>query len=112
MELVVMKSQISKLIPKGKGYNIAKFYKNDEIGLFARYAKKAMTNGTKTSMIQCKCCTRLVPGVIVTTGGVCDPIPLHMPCITCGKWLGHLEVDNLKILDGMCLVCFVEETEQ
>ena len=23
-----MKSQVSKLIPKGKGYNIAEFYKN------------------------------------------------------------------------------------
>ena len=36
----------------------------------------------------------------------------HMPCITCGKWLGYFEVDNLKILDGMCLVCFTEETDQ
>jgi len=109
-----MKSQISKLIPKGKGYNIATYYKNGgkTKGLFARYAKQAMEEGVKATMVQCKCCTRLVPGVIVDTGGVKDPIPLHMPCNTCDKWLGHSEEDNLKLLDGMCLECFVEETEQ
>jgi len=39
-----MKSQISKLIPKGKGYNIATYYKNGgkTKGLFARYAKQDM----------------------------------------------------------------------
>jgi hypothetical protein len=108
-----MKSQISKLIPKGKGYNIAEFYKNGgkKEGLFARSAKEALEQGAKTTMIQCTCCTRQVLGVIVETGGVKDPIPLHMPCNTCGKWLGHLEVDNLKNLDGMCLECFTEEIE-
>ena len=74
-----MKSQISKLIPKGKGYNIATFYKNDETGLFAKYAKEAMANGEKTTLIHCNCCTRLVPGVIIQTGGINDIIPLHMP---------------------------------
>ena len=109
-----MKSQISKLIPKGKGHNIANYYKNDRKskGLFVRYAKQAMEDGVKTTMVECKCCARLVPGVVVETGGVKDPIPLHMPCNTCEKWLGHLEEDNLKLLDGMCLECFVEETEQ
>jgi len=109
-----MKSQISKLIPKGKGYNIANYYKNSEKtkGLFARYAKQAMEKGVKATMVQCKCCTRLVPGVIVETGGIKDPIPLHMPCKICDKWLGHLEVDNLKELRGMCLECFEEETTQ
>ena len=109
-----MKSQISKLIPEGKGQNIAEFYKNGgkTEGLFARDAKEAIKSGVKTTMMQCKCCTRQILGVVVVTGGIPDPIPLHMPCNTCGKWLGHLEEDNLKILDGMCLECFREETDQ
>jgi hypothetical protein len=105
-----MKSQISKLIPKGKGYNIAEFYKNNsEKGLFLKYAKES---GINPSMIKCKCCSRMVLGVIVETGSVKDPIPLHMPCRICDKWLGHLEVDNLKELKGMCLECFEEEVIQ
>jgi len=36
-----MKSQISKLIPKSKGYNIAEYYKNSsKKGLFLKYAKE------------------------------------------------------------------------
>jgi hypothetical protein len=108
-----MKQTVSNLIPKSEGHNIAEFYKNNgkTKGLFARYAKEALADGEKATMIKCKCCTRLVPGVIVETGEVKDPIPLHMPCNTCEKWLGHLEVDNLKLLDGMCLECFSEEIE-
>ena len=109
-----MKQTVSNLIPKSEGHNIAEFYKNNgkTKGLFARYAKEAMAHGVKSSRVQCKCCARLVTGVIVETGGVKDPIPLHMPCNTCEKWLGHLEEENLKILDGMCLECFTEEIEQ
>lgn len=88
----------------------AEFYKNGGRieGLFAKYAKEG---GNKHTMVKCNCCSTLVPGVIVETGGVRDPIPLHMPCRACEKWLGHLEVDNLKVLDGMCLECFTEEIE-
>ena len=107
-----MKSQISKLM--GDDLSVKQITGNGEKtkGLFARYAKEAIADGVKTTMVQCSCCTRMVPGVIVDTGGVKDSIPLHMPCNTCEKWLGHLEVDNLKILDGMCLECFTEETDQ
>ena len=44
-----MKSQISKLIPKGKGYNIANYYKNGgkTKGLFARYAKAGNGGGSQ-----------------------------------------------------------------
>ena len=105
-----MKQRVSKLIPKGKGYNIAEFYKNDSKtkGLFARYAKDG---ANKHSMVKCACCSRLVPGIIVETGGVNDPIPLHMPCRVCEKWIGHLELENHQILDGMCLECFEEEIQ-
>ena len=102
-----MKSQISKLIPKGEGYNIAEHYKNNsKKGLFLKYAKES---GIKHTRIKCKCCSEMVLGLIVETGGVKDPIPLHMPCRMCDKWLGHLEVDNLKELKGMCRECFEEE---
>ena len=109
-----MKQTVSNLIPKSEGHNIAEFYKNNgkTKGLFARDAKEAIKSGAKTTMMQCTCCTRQILGVVVVTGGVADTIPLHMPCNTCEKWLGHLEVDNLKILDGMCLECFTEETDQ
>ena len=109
-----MKQRVSKLIPKGKGQNIAEFYKNGgkTKGLFARDAQEAIKSGIKTTTMQCTCCTRQILAVVVVTGGVADTIPLHMPCNTCEKWLGHLEVDNLKILDGMCLECFREETDQ
>ena len=109
-----MKSQVSKLIPKGKGYNIAEFYKNGKssVGLFIRYAKEALANGVKSTMIQRIFGTGQVLGVIVETGGIRDPITLYMPCKTCDKWLGDLEEDNLKILDGMCIECFTEEIEQ
>jgi hypothetical protein len=102
-----MKSQISKLIPKGEGYNIAEHYKNNsKKELFLKYAKESRIKHTR---IKCKCCSEMVLGLIVETGGVKDPIPLHMPCRMCDKWLGHLEVDNLKELKCMCLECFEEE---
>ena len=105
-----MKQRVSKLIPKGKGQNIAEFYKNGSKteGLFARYAKEGRH---KHSMVKCTCCHKLVPGVIIETGGVKDPVPLHMPCRACDKWLGHLELENHQILDGMCLDCFEEEIQ-
>ena len=108
-----MKSQISKLIPEGKGQNIAEFYKNGgkTEGLFARDAKEAVKAGVKTTMMQCKCCTRQILGVIVVTGGVPDPIPLHMPCRVCDKWIGHVELENHQVLDRMCLECFEEEIQ-
>ena len=105
-----MKQRVSKLIPKGKGQNIAEFYKNGSKteGLFARYAKEG---GHKHSMVKCACCHKLVPGVIIETGGVKDQVPLHMPCRACDKWLGHLELENHQVLDGMCLECFEEEIQ-
>ena len=110
-----MKQKVSNLIPKGKGQNIAEFYKNGKSseGIFVRYAKEG---GHKHSMIKCACCSRLVPGVIVETGEVAgvpvkDPIPLHMPCRVCDKWIGHVELDNHQVLDGMCLECFEEEIQ-
>ena len=132
-----MKQRVSNLIPKGKGQNIAEFYKNGSKteGLFARYAKEG---GHKHSMVKCACCSRLVPGVIIESyihecppldGIICeirngevipsgdpnrplkDPVPLHMPCRVCEKWLGHLELDNRQVLDGMCLDCFEEEIQ-
>ncbi|MDC0450681.1 hypothetical protein OAL59_01945 [Nitrosopumilus sp.] len=62
-------------------------------------------------MVKCACCSRRVPGIIVETGGVKDPIPLHMPCRVCEKWIGHLELENHQVLDGMCLECFEEEIQ-
>ena len=105
-----MKQRVSKLIPKGKGYNIAEFYQNGSKteGLFARYAKEGRH---KHSMVKCTCCKKLVPGVIIETGGVKDQVPLHMPCRACDKWLGHLELENHQVLDGMCLECFEEEIQ-
>ncbi len=105
-----MKQRVSKLIPKGKGYNIAEFYKNGSKteGLFVRYAKEG---ANKYTMVKCACCSKLVPGIIVETGGVKDPIPLHMPCRVCEKWIGHLELENHQVLDGMCLECFEEEIQ-
>ena len=95
--------QVSKLIPKGEGYNIANRLPT---------AKKFGDESTpkKFAMIKCNCCTRMVPGVIVTLGGIRDEIPLHMPCLSCGRWLGHLEEDHGDVLEKMCLDCFKEET--
>jgi hypothetical protein len=105
-----MKQRVSNLIPKGKGQNIAEFYKNGKssVGIFAKYAKEG---GHKHSMVKCACCNMLVPGIIVDTGGIKDPIPLHMPCRACDKWIGHLELENYQVLDGMCLECFEEEAQ-
>ena len=132
-----MKQRVSNLIPKGKGQNIAEFYKNGKSseGIFVRYAKEG---GHKHSMIKCACCSRLVPGVIVESyihecpplnGIICkiskgefipsgdpkrpskDPIPQHMPCRACDKWIGHAELENHQVLDRMCLECFEEEIQ-
>ena len=99
-----MKQTVSNLMG---GDLIAEFYKNNgrTEGLFARYAKEA---GNKHTMVKCHCCSKLVPGVIVETGEVRDPIPLHMPCRVCEKWLGHEEQEKHKQLDGMCQECFKE----
>ena len=104
-----MKQSVSNLIPKGKGQNIAEFYKNGShsVGLYAKYAKTE--SNKKYSMIKCNCCSKLVPGVIIDYGGFKDEIPLHMPCRVCEKWLGHLEENNHQELDGMCIECFTEE---
>ena len=107
-----MKQFVSNLIPKGKGHNIAKFYKNGESseGIFARYAQEG---GHKHTMVQCNCCTKMVPAVVIQhNADEKDTIPLHMPCSACGKWIGHLELENHQALDGMCLECFEEEVEQ
>ena len=39
-------------------------------------------------------------------------IPIYMSCPECGLHLGDTEEDYADILDGMCLNCFMEITEQ
>ena len=39
-------------------------------------------------------------------------IPIHMSCPECGLHLGDTEENYADILDGMCLNCFMEVTEQ
>ena len=39
-------------------------------------------------------------------------IPIYMFCPECGLNLGDTEEDYADILDGMCLNCFMEATEQ
>ena len=39
-------------------------------------------------------------------------IPIYMSCPECGLRLGDTEEDYADILDGMCLNCFREVTEQ
>ena len=106
-----MRQHVSNLIPKGKGQNIAEFYKNGTRteGIFSKQAREESKK--KHSMIKCDCCSRLVPGVIIETGGVRDEIPLHMPCRVCEKWLAHVEEDNHSEMGGMCFECFKEEIE-
>ena len=41
-----------------------------------------------------------------------DLIPIYMSCTECGRYLGSTEEDNADSLDGMCLNCFREQTEQ
>ena len=67
-----MKQIVSNLIPEGKGQNIAEFYKNGTRteGIFSKQAREESKK--KHSMIKCDCCSRLVPGVIIETGGVRD----------------------------------------
>ena len=38
--------------------------------------------------------------------------PIYMECTECSLYLGSTEEDNADILDGMCLKCFREQTEQ
>ena len=38
-------------------------------------------------------------------------IPIYMSCTECGLYLGDMESDYADILDGMCLKCFMEETD-
>jgi hypothetical protein len=79
-------------------------------GIFTRYAKEG---GHRHTMMQCNCCATMVPGVVIQhNADEKDTIPLHMPCSTCGKWIGHLELENHQVLDGMCLGCFEEDVEQ
>ncbi len=39
-------------------------------------------------------------------------IPIYMSCTECSLYLGGMEEDYADILDGMCLNCFREVTEQ
>ena len=41
-----------------------------------------------------------------------DLIPIYMSCTKCDLYLGSTEEDYADILDGMCLKCFREQTEQ
>ena len=41
-----------------------------------------------------------------------DLIPIYMECTECSLYLGSIEEDHADILDGMCLKCFREQTEQ
>ena len=41
-----------------------------------------------------------------------DIIPVYMHCVQCSMAMGDVEVDNADILDGLCLKCFREMTEQ
>ena len=66
----------------------------------------------KYAMIQCNCCTRLVPGKIIMWSDNPEKVPLHMPCKKCGKALSHAEEDNNDILEKMCMGCFQEEVEE
>ncbi len=106
-----MWSSTSNLIPKGKGYNIAKMLPTaKKFGVKSIYLKQLDESQYKQfAMISCNCCTRMVPGVIVTLGGIRDEIPLYIPCTSCGRWLSHLEEDSKDVLDRMCLDCFEEE---
>ena len=60
---------------------------------------------------------RDVPTVIV---GVCvwknqplkDLKPIYMECQNCNLYLGDSEVDLADVLDGVCLKCFRELTNQ
>jgi len=38
--------------------------------------------------------------------------PIYMACTECDLYLGNMEEDYADVLDGMCLKCFMEMTEQ
>jgi len=38
--------------------------------------------------------------------------PIHVPCTKCGLYIGRIEEKNADVLDGMCLECFSEVTDQ
>ena len=74
----------------------------------------------KYAMVRCTCCSDLVPGVKRhwfkekerTEYDKPEEYSLWMPCRACSSWLGHLETDSKDVLDGLCIDCFKEETEQ
>jgi len=39
-------------------------------------------------------------------------LPIFMPCIKCGLWLGDKESDLADVIGEMCFKCFCEETGQ
>ena len=41
-----------------------------------------------------------------------EVIPVHMYCRDCGLAVGSVEEDNADVLDGLCIKCFAEATEQ
>ena len=51
-------------------------------------------------------------GWFSTTEPIIEIIPEYKPCKTCELFLGHEEVINAEILDGMCIDCFSLETNQ
>ena len=60
---------------------------------------------------------REVPAVIVgqfvwKNQKVKDLKPIYMECQSCKLYLGDAEVDLADVLDGMCLKCFMELTNQ
>jgi len=65
----------------------------------------------KYAMIQCNCCTRMVPGKITMWPDYPEEEVLYMPCRKCGNALSHEEEDNQGILEKMCFECFQEEVE-
>jgi len=68
------------------------------------------------AMVRCTCCNSMVPGKKIhweqEQQKKPEEICLWMPCKACEKWLGHLELDNKNELDGLCIDCFKEETDQ
>ncbi len=53
----------------------------------------------------------------VSTSGQGSPyrieiIPIYQYCTQCSLAMGDIEVDNADVLDGLCLKCFAEYTEQ
>ena len=60
---------------------------------------------------------RVRPGMVVdTTNDGRRPRPLVLPieasCNQCGLLMGDKETDEMDVLDGLCLKCFCEQTEQ